>query len=197
MSLEKCPRCIGEHGLYCTLVEGKCSGCEQSWTDDKCPMCDGELAKSHWSNKTHYCRKCAKHLTLKPTILQPQENGTIPCPESAMKKLITPAVLTAIGFAFFNEHVREVFMNQPQWLVIVEASIAYIVIGFLNGVEIAARGKIKGWYSVDVNMLGVLSGIFWPAYWTVGVPVFHAGKGIVKLCGGHMSRRMEKLRKVA
>ncbi len=141
MNLEKCPRCIGERGLYFALVEGKCSGCNQFWTDDECPMCAGELAKSHWDNRTHYCRKCARHLTLKPTIsqpLQPQENGTL-CPESAMKKLIPPAVLTAIGFGLFNEHVREIFMNQPDWLVIAEASIAYIVIGFLTGVDVASK----------------------------------------------------------
>lgn len=104
--------------------------------------------------------------------LQPQE--------SKLKKLIPPAVLTAIGFAVFNEHVREVFMNQPVWLVIVEVSIAYIVIGFLTGIDVASKMAMKKCQSyIDVDpegILGTLSGIGWPVYWSVVKPIAMIGR---------------------
>jgi len=97
-----------------------------------------------------------------------------------MKKLITPAVLTAIGFGVFNEHVREVFMNQPEWLVIVEASIAYIVIGFLTGVDVASKiamSKGRSYITDDPDgILGTLCGIGWPIYWGTVKPIMTFGK---------------------
>ena len=98
----------------------------------------------------------------------------------SMKKLITPAVLTAIGFAFFNEHVREAFTTQPGWLMIVEASIAYIVIGFLTGVDVASKlamSRSRSYIQADPDgMAGALSGIFWPVYWTVAKPIMAFGR---------------------
>ncbi len=177
-----CPHCMDSGGGECILHNDQCKQCSQVWTDDECPMCAGELAKSHWDDKTHYCRKCARHMTLKPTISQPpqpQENRTTR-PQNTMKKLITPAVLTAIGFAFFNEHVREAFTTQPGWLMIVEASIAYIVIGFLTGIDVAAKmAKKKGQSYIDVDpegILGTVSGIFWPVYWSVAKPIAMIGR---------------------
>lgn len=97
-----------------------------------------------------------------------------------MKKLIPPALLTAIGFGVFNEHVREIFMNQPQWLVIVEASIAYIVIGFLNGIEVCSRVAMhegRSYIKTDPDsILGVLSGIAWPIHWSVIKPIMMISK---------------------
>lgn len=101
-------------------------------------------------------------------------------PESAMNKLITPAVLTAIGFAFFNEHVREAFTTQPGWLMIVEASIVYVVIGFLTGIEVASKMAMKNGYNYiktdPHGICGVLSGIGWPVYWSVVKPIVMIGR---------------------
>lgn len=91
----------------------------------------------------------------------------------SMKKLITPAVLTAIGFAAFNEHVREAFMTQPNWLMIVEASVAYMIIGFLNGVDVAAKVAMhcgRSYFKDPDGIAGVFSGLLWPIDWVVVRP---------------------------
>lgn len=111
-----------------------------------------------------------------------------------MNKWITPAVLTAIGFGLFNEHVREAFMHQPQWLVIVEASIAYVVIGFLNGIDVAAKIRAhygRGSFVADPDgIAGTMAAIGWPIHWSIVKPLM----GIYSMAGKLSESRFQQVR---
>lgn len=86
-------------------------------------------------------------------------------------KFIISFILMAVGFGVCNASVREFFMSQPDWLMIIEGSIVYVVIGFFNAIETTARLKISKYSNGDDGFFGFMSGILWPAHWVVFKPV--------------------------